>query len=152
MTHHRRPTSSPPASPFSSHYESCRPSCPQDERGRRWFLMKTGRKEREERLNTLHFCFALCCYLPLLRLHCVFPFLILRQKRPPNMWFAVNEIILNYKVTECLQNLTSEQSTTSKDRGRHHTDMSGADGGSGLCESAPRPFKWFHYFLNPFWI
>lgn len=28
----------------------------------------------------------------------------------------------------------------------------GGDGGSGLCESPLRAFKWFHYFLNPFWI
>lgn len=68
------------------------------------------------------------------------------------MFCAINEITLNYKVTELLQNLTSEQSTTSKGRGSQCTDMSGSDGGSGLCESAPRPFKWFHYFLNPFWI
>lgn len=74
-------------------------------------------------------------------LHSVFPFLILRQKRPPNMWCAVNEIILNYKVTERLQNSTSEQSTTSKARGRHHTDMSGADGGSGLRGKHSSPFQ-----------
>lgn len=51
-----------------------------------------------------------------------------------------------------LQEITSEQSTTSKGRGCQTTDMSGGDGGSGVCESTPLPFKWFHYFLNPFWI
>ena len=44
-------------------------------------------------------------------------------------------------MTDLVQNLTSEQSTTSNGRGSQHTDMSGGDEGSGLCENAPRPFQ-----------
>lgn len=50
------------------------------------------------------------------------------------------------------EKVTSEQSRASKTRGWQHKDLSGGgDGGGGLCESTLCAFKWFHYFLNPFW-
>ena len=37
-----------------------------------WETRKEKEKGREEKVNGVNFCFVLCCYLPLLRLHCVF--------------------------------------------------------------------------------
>ncbi len=59
--------------------------------------------------------------------------------------FCVIKKWTKMKKWQVLQNLTSEQSTTSKDRGCQHTDMSGGDGRSGLCESTR-----FHTLSNAF--
>lgn len=47
--HRKRLTSSPPASPFVFHYESCYLSCPQDVQGRQQFLRDKKDKENKEK-------------------------------------------------------------------------------------------------------